>query len=183
MHVCVLSCSLQLCVQLFATPWTVACQIPLSMGFSRQEYWSRLPFPTPGNLSNAGTEPAFPASPALASGFFTTDPHVYICLRMHIYIFFYPWIKYQCSTNWRRQWQPTPVLLPGKSHGWRGLQSMRVARSRTRLSDFTLFFHFHALEKEMATHSSVLAWRIPGTASLVGCHLWGCTESDTTEAT
>ena len=36
-----------------------------------------------------------------------------------------------------------------------------VARSRTRLSDFTLFFHFHALEKEMATHSSVLAWRIP----------------------
>ena len=39
----------------------------------------------------------------------------------------------------------------------------RVARSRTRLSDFTLFFHFHALEKEMATHSSVLAWRIPGT--------------------
>ena len=38
-----------------------------------------------------------------------------------------------------------------------------VTRSRTRLSDFTLFFHFHALEKEMATHSSVLAWRIPGT--------------------
>ena len=38
-----------------------------------------------------------------------------------------------------------------------------VARSRTRLSDFTLFFHFHALEKEMATHSSVLAWRVPGT--------------------
>ena len=38
-----------------------------------------------------------------------------------------------------------------------------VARSRTRPSDFTLTFHFHALEKEMATHSSVLAWRIPGT--------------------
>ena len=43
-----------------------------------------------------------------------------------------------------------------------------VARSRTRLSDFTLFFHFHALEKEMATHSSVLAWRIPGTGEPVG---------------
>ena len=39
-----------------------------------------------------------------------------------------------------------------------------VAKSRTRLSDFTLTFHFHALEKEMATHSSVLAWTIPGTA-------------------
>ena len=44
-------------------------------------------------------------------------------------------------------------------------------------------FHFHALEKEMATHSSVLAWRIPGTGSLVGCRLWGRTELDMTEAT
>jgi len=106
-----------------------------------------------------------------------------------------------------------------------------VAKSQKRLSDFTFTFHFHALEKEMATHSSVLAWRIPGMAepgrlesmgslrvghdwvtslsvftfmhwrrrwqptpvflpgesrgrgSLVGCHLWGRTESDTTEVT
>ena len=58
-----------------------------------------------------------------------------------------------------------------------------VAKSRTRLSDFPFIFHFHALEKEMATHSSVLAWRIPGQGSLVGCRLWGRTESDTTEAT
>ena len=54
-----------------------------------------------------------------------------------------------------------------------------VAESRTRLSDFTFTFHFHALEKEMATHSSVLAWRIPGT----GEPSMGRTESDTTEAT
>ena len=58
-----------------------------------------------------------------------------------------------------------------------------VAKSQTQLSDFTFTFHFHALEKEMATHSSVLAWRIPGTGSLVGCHLWGHTESDMTEVT
>ena len=58
-----------------------------------------------------------------------------------------------------------------------------VAKSQTRLSDFTFTFHFHALEKEMATHSSVLALRIPGMGSLVGYRLWGCTESDTTEAT
>ena len=58
-----------------------------------------------------------------------------------------------------------------------------VAKSQTRLSDFTSTFHFHALEKEMAIHSSLLAWRIPGMGSLVGCHLWGHTESDTTEAT
>ena len=54
-----------------------------------------------------------------------------------------------------------------------------VTKSRTRLSDFTFTFHFHALEKEMATRSSVLAWRIPS----VGCHLWGRTELDMTEAT
>ena len=58
-----------------------------------------------------------------------------------------------------------------------------VARSRTRLSDFTFTFHFHALEKEMATHSGVLAWRIPDRWSLVGCRLWGHTELDTTDAT
>ena len=113
----------------------------------------------------------------------------------------------------RRQWHPTPVLLLGKSHGWRSLVGCSpwgreesdtteqlhlhfslscigegngnrlqcsclenpmdegawqaavhgVAKSRTRLSNFTLTFHFHALEKEMATHSSVLTWRTPGT--------------------
>ena len=113
----------------------------------------------------------------------------------------------------RRQWHPTPVLLPGKSHGWRSLIGYSwwgreesdtterlhfyfslscigegdgnplqcsclenpmdggawwaavhgVVKSQTWLSDFTFTFHFHALEKEMATHSTVLAWRIPGT--------------------
>ena len=58
-----------------------------------------------------------------------------------------------------------------------------VAKSQTRLSEFTFTFHFHGLEKKMATHSSVLAWRILGTGSLVGCRLWGHTELDTTEAT
>ena len=59
------------CVQLLATPWTVACQAPLSMEFSRQEYSSGLPFPPLRNLSNPGVEPE---SPALAGGFFTTEP-------------------------------------------------------------------------------------------------------------
>ena len=47
-------------VQIFVTPWTVACQAPLSMEFSRQEYWSRLPFPPPGDLPNPGIEPTNP---------------------------------------------------------------------------------------------------------------------------
>ena len=86
---------------------------------------------------------------------------------------------------WRRQWQPTPVLLPGKFHGRRILVgcspwgSLRVRK----LSDFTFTFHFHALEKEMATHSSVLAWRIPETGEPGRLPSTGPIESDTTEAT
>ena len=49
------------CVQLFAIPWTVACQTPLSKRFPRQEYWSGLPFPSPGDLPDPGIEPTFPA--------------------------------------------------------------------------------------------------------------------------
>ena len=56
----------------FVTPaWIVARQAPLCMGFSRQEYWSGLPFPSPGNLPDPGIEPS---PPALAGGFFTTEP-------------------------------------------------------------------------------------------------------------
>ena len=55
----------------FATPWSVAHQVPLSMGFLRQEYWSGLPFPSPGGLPDLGIEPT---SPALAGGFFTAEP-------------------------------------------------------------------------------------------------------------
>ena len=58
-------------VQLFGTPGTVACQAPLSMGFPGQEYWSELPFLSPGDLSDPGIKPM---SPALAGGFFSTEP-------------------------------------------------------------------------------------------------------------
>ena len=74
---------------------------------------------------------------------------------------------------WKIPWTEEPGVL----------QSMGSLRVGTRLSDFTFTSHFHELEKEMATHSSVLAWRIPGMGSLVGCRLWGHTESDTTKAT
>ena len=66
----------------------------------------------------------------------------------------------------RRQWHPTPVLLPGKSHGWRSL--VGCSPWVRKESDTTEQLHFHALEKEMATHSSVLAWRIPGMAEAGG---------------
>ena len=87
---CVLSCFSH--VQLFVTPRTIACQIPLSMGFSRQEYWSRLLWPPPRDLSNPGIEPSSP-------------------------------------TMWESQVQSLGQEQP--------------------------------LEKEMETHSSILAWKIP----------------------
>ena len=55
-----------------ATQWTVACQAPLSMEFSRQEYWSELPFPSPGDLPDPEIKPVTPVSPALVGRFFTT---------------------------------------------------------------------------------------------------------------
>ena len=61
------------CVQIIVTPWTVAYQAPLSMELSRQEYWSGLTFPTPGDLPNPGIKPMSLASPALTGGFFTTS--------------------------------------------------------------------------------------------------------------
>ena len=74
-------------------------------------------------------------------------------------------------------WQIPWTEEPGR------LQSKGVTKSRTRLSDFTLTFHFYALEKEMATHSSVPAWRIPGMGEPGGLPSWGRTESGMTDAT
>ena len=92
-------------VGLLATPWTAAHQAPLSMGFSRQDYWSGVPSPY---------------------------------LAMH----------FKNQRHYFAKKDPSAV------HG--------VVKSHKQLIDFTFNFHFHALEKEMATHSSVLAWRIPG---------------------
>ena len=68
----VLCCCVQSlsCIQFFVAPWTVACQAPLSMGFSKQEYWSGLPFPPPEDLPDPGIEPV---SPALSGRFFTSE--------------------------------------------------------------------------------------------------------------
>ena len=83
----------------------------------------------------------------------------------------------------RRQWHPTPVLLPGKSHGWRSLVGCSPwGREESDMTE-RLHFHFSLSCNEMATHSSVLAWRISGMGEPGGCRLWGRTESDMTETT
>ena len=77
-------------VQLFATPWMVAHQVPLSMGLFRQEYWRGLPFPSPGDLPDPRTEPV---SPPLASGFFTNaplgKPRWYMSIFIYSYVYMY----------------------------------------------------------------------------------------------
>ena len=90
LYPCMLSCFSH--VWLFATLWTVARQAPLSMGFSRQEYWSALPCPPPGDLPNPGIEPRSLMCPALAGGFFTTSAtcEALPCSLWHI--------KYQWAT-------------------------------------------------------------------------------------
>ena len=76
-------------VWLFVVPWTVACQAPLSTGFFRQEYWSSLPFPTPGDLPDPGIEPTYLVSLALAGRFFTT-----VAPGQRLYFGYYSLIRY-----------------------------------------------------------------------------------------
>ena len=107
------------------------------------------------NLSSPGMEPTSLA--LLASGFFTTEPSEE------------PNYSLDLAPNMEKAMAPHSSTLAQRSLVGCGPW---VAKSQTWLSDFTFNFHFHALEKEMATHSSVLAWRIPGTGNLVGCRLW-----------
>ena len=96
--------------------------------------------------------------------------------RNHLIVVYYFLFAFS-PPLWSREGNGTPLQYsclenPMDGGAWQAVVH-GVTKSRTRLSDFTFTFHFHALEKEMATHSSVLAWRIPGTGSLVGCRLWG----------
>ena len=90
------------CVWFFATLWTVAHQAPLSMGVSRQEYWSELPCPSPGDLPDPGIEPAPAASPTLQVDSLPTEPPgKLISLILLIILFFFNWSKIalQCSAS------------------------------------------------------------------------------------
>ena len=107
-------------------------------------------------------------------------------VSLHLLAYLWNLVKQVNSVYFRRrQWHPTPVLLPGKSYGRRTLVDCSPwGRWGSNTTEWLHFhFSFPALEKERATHSSVLAWRIPGTGEPGGCRLWGHTESDTTEAT
>ena len=93
-------------VWLFAAPWTAAHQAPLCLGFSRQEHWSGLPFPPPGDLPHPGIDPPPPACPALAGGFFTTAPPGKPTqnLTRSTYITLREWRSYREGKQIRRWW-------------------------------------------------------------------------------
>ena len=112
-------------VWLFVTLWTVARQAPLSLGFSRQEYWSGLPSPPPGDLMDPGIKPSSFTSPALAGRFFfffffffTTSAHLEVKSLSHFQLFATPWtVAYQAppSMGFSRQkyWSGLPFPSPG----------------------------------------------------------------------
>ena len=120
----------------FSTPWTVACQAPLSMGFPRQEYCSGYSFPSQGNLLNLGIQLMSPAlqadslqlshwgSPILYTAVYMWSILVAqwqrVCLqyRRCRRRGLSPWVR---QIPWRRTWRPTPAFLPGQLHGQRSL--------------------------------------------------------------
>ena len=147
-------------VRLSATPWTVARRAPLSMRFSRREHWKGLPCPPPGDLPHPEMESISLTSLVLAGGFFTTSATWEASeMRLHIYVD----IDIDVGEGNGTPLQYSCLENPMDGGAWKAAVH-GVAEGRTRLSDFSFTFHFHAWEKEMATHSSILAWRIPGTA-------------------
>ena len=96
-------------VRLLATPWTAAHQAPPSMGFSRQEYWSGLPLPSP-RVSCNRCKFQKQGLPRWLNGRESTSQ-----CRRHGFDFWF------VKTSWRKKWHPTPLLLSGKSHGHRSL--------------------------------------------------------------
>ena len=145
-------------IRLFATPWIVAYQALPSMGFSRQEYWSRLQCPLPGDLPDPESSPCLlhllhgqvgslplapPRRPFMTSPNLNSLPSLVaqavksICLQCRRPRFD-PWVE---KIPWRRRWQPTPVLLPGESHGWKSLVGYNPWGRKE--SDTTEQLHFH----------------------------------------
>ena len=107
----------------------IDCQASLFMGFPRQEYWSGLPFPSPGDLPEPGIEPGSPVFQAdslsaeppgkLVTRYILTLISISINRSMHTSQGFAPWVR---KIPWRSKWQLTPVFLPGKFHGQRSLE-------------------------------------------------------------
>ena len=159
----------------FVTPWTIACQVPLSMEFPGQEYWSGLPFSILGKLPDPGIQPASLASHALPGSFFTTAPS-----RNYQQFASTSWscpekamAPHSSTLAWKIPWTEEPGRL-------QSMGSLRVGHDWvTSLSLFT----FMPWRRKWQPTPVFLPGESQRRGSLVGCRLWGRTESDTTEAT
>ena len=165
-----------------AIPWTIACQASLSMEFSRQEYWSGLPTPSPGDLPVPGTDPQSPTLQADSSSF--EPPGKPVKIRA---------LKRESESHsvvsnslWPHGLY-SPSNSPGQNIGM-GSDSLLQGIFPTQESNQGLLHCRQILyqlsnhgEKAMATHSGTLAWKILWQRSLEGCSSWGRKESDTTE--
>ena len=173
MLACLLSCFSH--VQLFATLWTVAHQAPLSMGFFRQEYWSGLPCPPPGDLLHPRIEPESPVAPALWADSLPLVPpgkpqSNYTPVEINTEKAMAP---HSSTPAWKIPWMEEPGRL-------QSMRSLRVGHDW--VTSLSLFTFMHWGRKWQPTPVF-----LPGESkrqrSLVGGRLWGRTESDTTEVT
>ena len=137
-------------VRLCATPWTAAHQAPVSTGFSRQEYWSGLPFPSPISAHTAGQNKMRVV--IISFTFY------HVLAKIHETFGGFP------GDSWERKWQPTLVLLPGKSHVWRSPVNYNPWGRKE--SDKTEWLHFHFLSGDSDGKDSACSARdlglIPG---------------------
>ena len=133
-------------VQLFETPWIVAYQAPLSMGFSRQEYWSGLLFPSPKNLP-ANTGEALVTAGGVCM--FVPIPLLVAQMVKHLPTMWETWVRPLGQEDpLEKKMQLTPVLLPGKSHGQRSVIGYSLCSRKesdtTEQLHFLSFFFFDA---------------------------------------
>ena len=168
-------------VWLFATLWTIEHQALLSMGFSRQEYWSRLPCPPPGDLPDPGIEPKSPVSPALQANSLplslqgsksTILQYKYLPQKRLSRKLMEKEIATHSSTlAWKIPWTEEPGRLQSM-----GLQKV----GHDWATSLSTFIHWR---RKWQPTPVILPGESQGQWSLVGCRLWGRTESDTTEVT
>ena len=196
-------------IQHFATPWTVAHQAPLSMELSRQEYWRGSPFPIPGDLRVSGIEHTSCESPAWAGGFLTIAPlrNTRVSMFLHITVQGFPLqipprtqgrgqtrmkgtvfsvhlfpLSYPQLWGLEKEWQPTPVFLPGKSHGQRSLEGYSPWGHKKSDTAECIHTHIHThahahrhtpLWGPHCTHQLLLSWCKVGPAMIGRPWAWG----------
>ena len=158
----------------WASPWTAACQGPLSTGFSRQEYWSWLPFPSAGHLPDPRIEPESLVSPVLAGRFFTTEPPEKPFDTQYCILWEKTMAPHSSTVAQKIPWMEEPGML-------QSMGSLRVGHDWATSLSLSTFIHWR--RKWQPLQFSYLENPMDREAWWAAVHGVGRTESDTTEAT